>query len=61
MHSAGWYLNFRILFPPLLEHEIQIMFTAKGMENQRYLDIQLDFASAGNLERCDSTSCPQET
>ena len=38
MHLAGWYLDFRILFPPLFEHEIQIGFTAKGMENQRYLE-----------------------
>ena len=22
MHSAGWYLDFGILFPPLFEHEI---------------------------------------
>ena len=29
MHSARHYLDFRILFPPLFEHEIQIGFTIR--------------------------------
>ena len=27
MHSAGWYLDFRIVFPPSFENEIRIGFT----------------------------------
>ena len=38
MNLAARHLDFRILFSPCSNKKIQIRFTAKGMENQRYLE-----------------------